>query len=273
MIQGEYRHNLTFLGGDDEGKMARVFHDRCVAVSEPFTHKFHVREGDHLWLVTPHGPAELEIAGVYSDYTRDQGVILIARNNFERWWDDPRVESLAVYLQPGAAAQSLADAFRAQFAKSGEFSIYLNRGLRQRILSVFDQTFAVTYVLRSVAVMVAIAGIFLSVTTLAAEREREIGVFRAVGASRVQVQRLLMTEAGMIGAVATLLGLVSGLLLAMVLTWVVNPAFFGWTISLHLPWTSLLATPLWIIPASLLAAWHPAWRASRRPIAVTVREE
>jgi putative ABC transport system permease protein len=82
-----------------------------------------------------------------------------------------------------------------------------------------------------------------------------------------------MTEAGMIGAVATLLGLASGLLLAMVLTWVVNPAFFGWTISLHLPWSSLLATPLWIIPAALLAAWHPAWRASRRPIATTVREE
>jgi putative ABC transport system permease protein len=273
VLQGEYRHNLAFLGGGDEGKMARVFNDRCVAISEPFARKFHVRDGDHLRLVTPRGLAEFEIAGVYSDYTRDQGVILIARNNFERWWDDPRVESLAVYLRPGVAAQPLADAFRAQFSKSGEFAIYSNGGLRQRILSVFDQTFAVTYVLRSVAVLVAIAGIFLSVTTLAAEREREIGVFRAVGASRGQVQRLLMTEAGMIGAVATLLGLASGLLLAMVLTWVVNPAFFGWTISLHLPWRSLLATPLWIIPAALLAAWHPAWRASRRPIATTVREE
>ena len=53
-----------------------------------------------------------------------------------------------------------------------------------------------------------------------------------------------MTEAGMLGAIATLLGLVSGLLLAMVLTWVVNPAFFGWTITLRLPWSSLLAMPL-----------------------------
>jgi putative ABC transport system permease protein len=273
VIEGEYRHNLTFLGGDDESKMARVFHDRCVAISEPLARKFQVGQGDHLRLTTPRGPAEFEIAGVYSDYTRDQGAILIVRDNFGRWWNDPRVESLAVYLHPEAPAQPLADAFRAQFSKSGEFAVYSNRGLRQRILTVFDQTFAVTYVLRSVAVMVAIAGIFLSVTTLAAEREREIGVFRAVGASRAQVQRLLMTEAGMIGAVATLLGLASGLLLAMVLTWVVNPAFFGWTISLHLPWSSLLATPLWIIPAALLAAWHPAWRASRRPIATTVREE
>ena len=273
VIQGEYRHNLTFLGGNDEYRMARVFHESCVVISEPFARKFHVRDGDHLRLLTPRGPAEFEVAGTYTDYTRDQGVILLARPNFERWWDDSRVQSLAVYLQPGAAADSLADAFRSQFSTSGEFAIYSNHGLRERILSIFDQTFAVTYILRSVAVIVAIAGIFLSVTALAAEREREIGAIRAVGASRGQVQRLLMMEAGMIGAIATLLGLVSGLLLAGVLTWVVNPAFFGWTISLHLPWLSLAATPLWIIPAALLAAWHPAWRASHQPIASNIREE
>jgi len=226
-----------------------------------------------LKLATPRGPAEFEVAGIYSDYTRDQGVMLMARDNFDRWWNDPKVESLAVYLQPGAAADSLAEAFRKQFSESGEFAIYPNRGLRQRILSIFDQTFAVTYVLRSVAILVAVAGIFLSMTALAAEREREIGVFRAVGASRWQVQRLLMTEAGMLGAIATVLGLAAGLLLAMVLTWVVNPAFFGWTIVLHLPWESLFATPLWIIPTALVAAWHPAWRASQSAIATAVREE
>jgi putative ABC transport system permease protein len=273
VVQGEYRHNLTFVGGDEERKMARVFHDRSVAVTEPFARKFGVQAGDHLKLITPRGPADFEVAGVYADYTRDQGVMLMARENFDQWWSDPRVQSLAIYLRPGAGAEPLADTFRRRFSGAGEFAIYSNRSLRQRILSIFDQTFAVTYVLRTVAILVAVAGIFLSVTTLAAEREREIGVFRAVGASRGQVQRLLMTEAGMLGAIATALGLASGLLLAMVLTWVVNPAFFGWTITLRLPWRSLLATPLWIIPAALLAAWHPAWRASRTAIATAVREE
>ncbi len=273
MIQGEYRLYLTFLGGDDARRMERVFHERAVAITEPLARKYQVRAGDHLRLLTPRGPADFAVAGIYSDYTRDQGVILMTRANFEQGWDDPRVQSLAAYLQPGADAEALGQAFRQQFSASGEYAIYSNRSLRQRILSIFDQTFAVTYVLRTVAILVAVAGIFLSVTTLAAEREREIGVFRAVGASRGQVQRLLMTEAGMIGAVATGLGLAAGLLLAMVLTWVVNPAFFGWTIAFHLPWASLLATPLWIIPAAVLAAWHPAWRASQTAIAPAVREE
>jgi len=273
VVEGEYRHNLTFAGGDAERKMARVFAERCVAVTEPFARKFKVRDGDRLTLNTPRGPAEFEIAGVYADYTRDQGVILMARRNFDAWWSDPTVQSLAVYLRPGRPWEPLAEAFRAQFSREGEFVIYSNGALRSRILAIFDQTFAVTYILRTVAILVAIAGIFLSVTTLVAEREREIGVLRAIGASRGQVQRLLMTEAGMIGAVATLLGVASGLVLALALTWVVNPAFFGWTITLQIPWGSVLATPLWIIPAALVAAWYPAWRASRHAIATAVREE
>jgi putative ABC transport system permease protein len=216
---------------------------------------------------------EFEIAGVYSDFTRDQGVVLIERGNYERHWSGPGVFSLAVYLRAGANAGLVGDAFRAEFSREGEFAIYSNRTLRERIFEVFDQTFAVTYILRTVAIIVAIAGIFLSVTTLVAERTREIGMLRAIGASRGQIRALFMAESGLIGCVATALGLAAGLLLAMVLTWVVNPAFFGWTIALRLPWWTLLATPLWIVPATLLAAWYPAWQASRSAVAEAVREE
>jgi putative ABC transport system permease protein len=273
VVKGAYRHNLTFLGGGDEGKMARVFREGCVAVTEPFARRFSVQAGDKLRVVTPHGPVEFEIAGVYSDFTRDQGVMLIARQTYERYWSDSGVFSLAVYLRPGATSALLAEAFRKEFSREGEFAIYSNRTLRQRILTIFDQTFAVTYILRTVAIVVAIAGIFLSVTTLVAERAREIGMLRAIGASRGQIRALFMAESGLIGLVATALGLTAGLLLAMVLTWVVNPAFFGWTIALRVPWWSLLATPLWIIPATVLAAWYPAWQASLHPVAEAVREE
>ena len=273
VVQGEYRKNLTFTGGDDVRKMARVFHERCVAVTEPFARKFGIRDGDHITLATPRGPAEFAVAGIYSDYTRDQGVILMARPNFDALWSDPGVNSLAVYLRANQAGEPLADAFRARFSRDGEFAIYSNRSLRQRILAIFNQTFAVTYILRTVAMLVAIAGIFLSVTTLVAEREREIGALRAIGASRGQVQALLMIESAMLGLIATALGLAAGTVLAMTLTWVVNPAFFGWTIALQFPWPSLAATPLWILPAALLAAWHPAARAARTPIATAVREE
>jgi len=183
------------------------------------------------------------------------------------------VHSVAIFLNPGAAPDAVTAAFRAQFSREGEFSVYSNRALRQRVLTVFDQTFAITSVLRTVALIVAIAGVYLSVLTLVAEREREIGMLRAIGASRGQIQRLLMTESGAVGCVASLLGLASGAALAVVLTNVVNPAFFGWTIDLSVPWGALLWTPVWMTGAAALAAWHPAWKAVRKNIAMAVREE
>jgi putative ABC transport system permease protein len=61
--------------------------------------------------------------------------------------------------------------------------------------------------------------------------------------------------------------------LAMVLTWIINKAFFGWTIELHYAPGQLLTTPLWIVAAAFLAALFPAWRAARIAPAGAVRFE
>lgn len=273
VVDGEYRGNMEFDGGDAAGKMARVFAGEAVAVTESFARKFRVHDGDEIELATPRGRVKFRVAGVYADYTRDEGVVLIARPLFARFWSDTSVQSLSIYLRADADAARVAEEFRQRFSRGGELSIYSNRALRQRILAIFDQTFAVTYVLRTVAVFVALVGIFLSVTTLVAERTRALGVLRAIGASAAQIQRLLIVEAAMIGVLASALGLAAGALLAGVLTWVVNPAFFGWTITLHVPWLAIAMTPVWIVPASIAAAWLPAWRATRAVIAESVREE
>jgi putative ABC transport system permease protein len=272
-IEGRYRNNLQFDGGNATARMQRVFRGEAVAVTESLARRWHLRAGMTLRLLTPEGVESFPIAGVYTDYSRDQGVVLMGQSRFVQSWQDLGPQSISVYLKPGAEAGALADQFLRRFSTHGEYIAYSNRALRARIFGIFDQTFAVTYVLRTVALIVAVIGIFLSVTTLVAERTRETGMLRAVGASRWQIVRLFMTEAGLIGAAASLLGIVSGLALALVLTWVVNPAFFGWTIHLHLPFATVALTPLWIIAATIVAAWWPAWRGAFEPIATAIREE
>jgi putative ABC transport system permease protein len=122
-------------------------------------------------------------------------------------------------------------------------------------------------------VVVAIIGVLLSLATLVIEREREIGVLRSQGASTGQIRALFLSEAGMAGLLASVVGIACGAAMAMVLTWVINKAFFGWTIDLRYPVDVLLATPFWIVPAALLAAWLPAARAARIPPARAVRFE
>lgn len=272
-IEGRYRNNLQFEGGNAADRMARVFRGEAVAITESLARRYGLRAGSPLSLLTPKGIETFPIAGVYSDYSRDQGVVLMAYPRFIQSWEDLGPESLAVYLKPGTEPGELAEQFLARFSPKGEFIAYSNRALRSRIFAIFDQTFAVTYVLRTIALLVAVIGIFLSVTTVVVERRRETGMLRAVGASRAQIAALFMTEAGLIGAAASLLGILTGFALALVLTWVVNPAFFGWTIHLHIPTMAIATTPLWVITATVLAAWWPAWRGAIEPIATAVREE
>jgi putative ABC transport system permease protein len=273
VLDGVFRNNLTFVQGDALAAMTRVFAGDAVAVTEPFARKFRVNAGDRLRLETPRGAVEVEVAGVYADYARDQGVVVMGRAMFRKHWADDRVMSAAVYLRPGTDVAAFEDAFRTAHAGAGEFALNTTRMLRERILRVFDQTFAVTHVLRTVAMIVAIAGVFLTMTTLVTERRRELALMRALGATPRWVSGLVLAEAGLLGLLAALLGVEAGVPLAMVLTWVVNPAFFGWTIHLDIPWAALAWTPVWILAAALIAAWWPARLAQREEIAEALHEE
>ncbi len=273
VVSGKNRRNLRFLRGKNDEIIRRFYNEQCVLVSESFARRFQVAEDDTLRLPSPTGLQAFPIAGVFYDYTRDQGTVFLSQKNFGIFWHDERVNSLGVYLKEGTDSAAVADDFRSRFSRAGEFSIYSNNLLRTRIFEIFDQTFAVTYVLRTIAVLVAVIGIFLGLTTLVTERSRELGIMRSVGASAAQIRRLLLWESGMIGLLAGVLGVAAGLCLSVVLTGVINRAFFGWTIQMAFPWWSLAWTPAWIIAAAVAAGWIPAWRAGRLDIAEAVRSE
>ena len=273
VVRGSERRRLQFVRGDSAAIMRRFYSETCVLVSESFARRHRVRDGESLELPTPAGVQGFPIAGTFYDYTRDQGIVYLSRDHFVRLWNDDRVNSLAVYLRENASAEQVSDAFRQQFSGQGQFAIYANGTLRTRVFEIFDQTFAVTYVLRTIAVLVALVGIFLSLTTLIIERARDLAVLRAIGASAGQIRRLLIWESAMIGLLAAAIGVVSGVCLSTVLTGVINRAFFGWTIRLAFPWLSLAATPTWIVMAAIVAGLLPAWRAGRMQLAESLRSE
>lgn len=244
-----------------------------VAVSESLARRFQLKVPTKIQLPTPTGEHTFTVSGIYRDFTRDRGVILMPRELFVRSWNDPRIHSLALKLHDPTQAEKVAEAFRKIFGSTGEFALYDNAALRERVREIFDQTFAVTQALRAIAILVAVAGVLFSLGILVLEREREIGVLRAVGASRGQILGIFLLEAVLVALSALLCGMFSGAVLAMVLTWVINQAFFGWTIALHYPVLFLATTPLWFLPAAILAALLPAWRASRVPPAQAIRFE
>ena len=70
---------------------------------------------------------------------------------------------------------------------------------------------------------------------------------------------------------AVLLGIVTGIALSVVLTEVINKAFFGWTIPFQIPWGQLIWTPFWLLPAAILASLFSANQAARKNIIDGIR--
>jgi putative ABC transport system permease protein len=271
IVDGVYRDNLSFRSGDDRQAMARVFSgEDAVAVTEPYARK---HKGDYVELSTPKGIRKFAIAGVYADYSRDRGTVLMSAATHEKWWGKMKPMSAAIYLKPASNGSLMERDFRARFAADGQYSINTSRSLRDRVLKIFDQTFAVTEVLRSVAVVVAIAGVFLTMTALVVERRRELALLRAIGGTAGFVGSIVLSEAALLGLSSAILGIAAGLPLAMVLTWVVNPAFFGWTIGFSIPVWTIFAIPVWLTLVAIAAAWWPARLARKIEIAEALRGE
>jgi len=273
VVRGAERRNFRFVEGNGPNIMHRFRTEPCVVVSESFARRHHVQSGEFIELMAPDGARRFPIAGIFYDYSRDQGIVYMSQRNFAAVWHDERINSVAVYLKAGNSGDAFAERFRERFSRGDQYVIYSNRSLRMRIFQIFDQTFAVTYILRTIAVIVAITGIFLSLTILITERSRELAIVRAIGGSAGQIRKLLLWETAMLGALAATIGVVSGLCLSLVLTGVINRAFFGWTIRLAFPWYSLAITPCWIFLAAVTAGLVPVWRASRLVLAENLRSE
>jgi putative ABC transport system permease protein len=264
---------LPWVSGDAIAQEALWRQPGHVAASEVLATRLKWQAGQSVILSTPSGPLPFTIAGIFHDYADDQGCFYITRENYARHWNAPGYHAVAAFLKEQAAAPALEEELRRDFNAGGGLSIYLNQALRTRVFEIFDQTFAVTELLRVIAMAVALLGITLALSTLVAERSWDIAALRSIGAGRGQIAAIHLTEAGLIGLVSALLGMICGLLLSMILTWVVNKAFFGWTVRYEVPWGEWLATPLWVTAVALLAGLIPAWKAASTNLAAALRSE
>lgn len=266
---------LTFTQGDPDAAFDAAMHHDAILVSDPFFRRFHLGLGDSLTLNTPGGTHTFKIAGVYLDYTTEGGIVLVDWPVFQKYWHDASINGIGLYIGKGAGftAAQLQARLRPLLAPYGDYLIKSNGELRAQVFRIFDQTFSVTYLLQTIGIIVSALGIFLSLTILVTERRREISILRAVGASRGQIQALVLVEAGIIGLLGAVLGTAAGLVLAAVLSYVINVSFFGWTISWATPWGLLLSLPAVVIAAALVAGFAPARQAALLDIADGVKME
>jgi putative ABC transport system permease protein len=242
----------------------------AVVVSEAFSNKHGVRDGDAVTLPTPGGPREFRVAAVYYDYSTERGVVAMDRGTFARHYGELPPTGLTAYLREHADPDTVRAGILGALDEGHRVFIYTNRSLRQEVLRIFDSTFAITYALEAIAVFVAMLGVAGTLLTLVIERRRDLALLRLVGADRRQVRRMVVIEAGLIGAVSQAVGLGMGLGLSLILIYVINVQSFGWTIQFHLPALFLAQATVAVIVATAVSGIYPARRAAELG---TLREE
>jgi putative ABC transport system permease protein len=255
-LRSDHQSNF-FSGRPTEQVLSQIRNADAVVVSEPFTYKHRVRAGDSITLALGIARPSFRIADVYYDYGSERGSILMDRQTMLRYLPDPAPSNLAIYVAPEASAETVREEIT-EAAAGYRVLLFSNRDLRTEAIRIFDRTFAITYALEAVAVIVAVMGIAGALLALVIDRRREIGLLRFLGAAAGQVRKQILVEAGLLGLLANFAGLALGFALSLILIYVINKQSFGWTIRFHWPVAVLLLAISVVYVATVLAGLYPA---------------
>jgi len=271
-ILREY-HNADFLSGRRTSEVLAELRDsNAVLVSEPFANKHHLRAGDAITLALGESRGSFRVVDVYYDYSSERGGILMDRTIMLHYLPDPAASNLAIYVATDARIEDVREEIE-RAAAGHRVLMFTNRDLRGEALRIFDRTFAITYALEAIAVLVAVMGVAGALLALVIDRRRELGLLRFLGATSGQIRKLIVIEAGLLGLLANFAGIALGFALSLILIYVINKQSFGWTIRFHWPVAVLLGALTTVYAATVLAGLYPARVAVRLNPVEVVHEE
>lgn len=213
------------------------------------------------------------VAGVWRDYARTFGAVVISRAAYIAATGDRSATEGSVWLDDGADAATVERGLRACFVRGDSLEIMTSTAVRERSLQIFDRAFAITYALEAIAVIIGLTGISFAAGSTALARRSEFGMLRHIGMLRGQVIAMLASEGLLMSLFGVFYGLTLGAVLSLVLVYVVNRQSFNWSIDLAVPWWQLGALSAVLIAAAAITAVWSGRAAMSQDAVRAVRED
>ncbi|MFD5799357.1 ABC transporter permease, partial [Streptomyces diastatochromogenes] len=232
--------------------------------------KKHVRIGDTLTVQAQPGTFRVRIVGIATFTTTNPGAALV--------FLDPAVAARELLGSADRATSISVDAAKGVTDAELKHRVGEAIGTGTYALKTADEQAksaaadlggfldVIKYVMLGFAGIAVLVGIFLIVNTfsmLIAQRTRELGLLRALGADRRQVRRSVLTEAVLLGAVGSTLGLAAGIGLAFGLIRLMSA--FGMNLKateMVIGWPTPVAAYVVGVGVTFVAAYLPARRAA-----------
>jgi putative ABC transport system permease protein len=194
-----------------------------------------------------------QVSGIWRDYARPTGTIQMRLSDYRAITDDQDASNVALWLKPGAKPADTTQALkRLPFAAALETSAPSD--IRAMSMKIFDRSFAITYLLEAIAIVIGLFGVAATFSAQTLARSKEFGMLRHVGVTRRQILSILAIEGGALTALGIGTGFVLGWVISLILVFIVNPQSFHWTMQLHLPWPLLGTVAGLLLAAAALTA-------------------
>ncbi|MES2262261.1 MAG: FtsX-like permease family protein [Pseudomonadota bacterium] len=224
-----------------------------VWVSEATADLYGAHAGGTLSLPLAGKPHAFFVAGIYRDYGRSSGAVQLRLSDYRALTGDLEVNNVAIWLDKDADMADVRRRLKAlPFGAALELSALSE--LRAMSMTIFDRSFAVTYLLEAIAIVIGLFGVAATFSAQTLARAREFGMLRHVGVTRRQILAILAFEGGALTGLGIATGFVLGWIISLILVFIVNPQSFHWTMQMHLPWPLLGSVAGALLIASALTA-------------------
>lgn len=262
---------LTFAEGDDSA-YAELDTGRVAIINPVLSTVSGVGVGDEIELLTPLGVHRYRVAAVGGDYLNAKiNTAYISHDNIAADFGRQEDVLLQLNVAAGASAAAVEADLKSILRSYPQFRLINGEEFIEENLTIFEAAFAG---LIGLVLFLAIPSLIAMLNTLAIgviERTREIGMLRAIGATRGQVRNVILAEAIILAALGTAFGILSGLYLGYMVVEAMKAA--GYPMEYVFPTTGLLIAVVAGILFGVLAALIPARQAARLEIVQALRYE
>ena len=231
------------------------------------------RPGQVIRLPLGEPPQTWTVAGVWRDYARQNGAIVMARSAYMDLTGDRLANDAAIWLASGAPSAAVMQDLRTALGNSAPVEISSAAEIRRLSLAIFDRTFAITWALEIAALVIGLLGVSLAFSAQALARRREFGVLRHLGMTRREIGIMLAGEGALTAAIGSICGLATGGVIGLILIQVINRQSFHWSMELAVPWLALPVLLIGIVLCAALTATFSARYAMRQDVVRAVRED
>jgi putative ABC transport system permease protein len=213
------------------------------------------------------------VAGIWRDYEYASGALLMELKTYREVTHDERSNTVWFWLAPSANEAQLRRAIANVLPTNISYDLRVPRELRRMSLEAFDRTFAITYLLETVAIVIGLFGIATGIGSQIIARRAELGALRHIGMRRREIARMLALEGAMLGFIGVVIGLTMGLVIGWILIFVVNRQSFHFSMDVHIPFLTLAILSVVLVATSAAIAALSGRQAMLTESVRAVRED